>query len=450
MRALQLEIAGWLGYLDRWAVSWQFTFILCIVIATVCIRSNTHFSNSKQSFAILFGPVALLGPGLLLGLINIPSRIIFQVGLFWALISFVNWLESRLKIHNPKNQAASWLGLIVRPAILMGAIIYFVDRLSSLSTVGLITIGSFLNTDLVIEGVFLFAVGLYLILVTSRVLAALAVYLMQFILKTSDRNRKILEPLFQYLIVAVGFISLALSAGVRGNTFLVISGSIGVGLGLGLKDTIANLFTGIWLLLEGLIKPGEILMVEKEPCRVKSMGLRATVLRRNRDEAELLIPNQILFATQAESFTAGENYRRESVVVGAAYHHDPQQVIALLEQVAQSHKRVLTKPAAKAFAIDFADSSITYKLKFSVRNPLEALDVGSELRQRIWSAFEENDITIPFPQRQVYPMQWPPKDENDFQLTGSRGVMPQREQPEATGRREKSSGQDESQRQQRQ
>ena len=163
-----------------------------------------------------------------------------------------------------------------------------------------------------------------------------------------------------------------------------------------------------------------------------------------------MIPNQVLFASQAESFTAGENYRRESVVVGAAYHHDPQQVIALLEQIAQSHKRVLSKPAAQAFAIDFADSSITYKLKFSVRNPLEALDVGSELRQRIWSAFEKNDITIPFPQRQVYPMQWPPKAENDFQLTGSRGVMPQREQPEATGRREKSSGQDESQRQQRQ
>ena len=449
MRALQLEIAGWLGYLDRWAVSWQITFILCIVIATVYIRHNAHISNNKQSFAILFGPIALLGPGLLLRLVNVPSGIIFQVGLFWALISFVNWLESRLKIHNPKNQAVTWLGLIVRPAILIGAIIYFVDRLSSLSTVGLITIGSFFNTDLVIEGVFLFAVGLYLILVTSRVLAALVAYLMQFILKTSDQNRKILEPLFQYLIVAIGFVSLALSAGIRGNTFLVISGSIGVGLGLGLKDTIGNLFTGIWLLLEGLIKPGEILMIDKEPCRVKSLGLRATVLRRQRDEAELLIPNQVLFASQAESFTAGENYRRESVVVGAAYHHAPQQVIALLEEIAQSHKRVLSKPAAQAFAIDFADSSITYKLKFSVRNPLEALTVGSELRQQIWSAFEEKNITIPFPQRQVYPMQWPPKDENSLQLTGGRSVVAEREQPEATGGREKASGQDESQSQQR-
>ena len=82
----------------------------------------------------------------------------------------------------------------------------------------------------------------------------------------------------------------------------------------------------------------------------------------------------------------------------------------MLEEIAKSHKRVLIKPGPEAFTIDFADSSITYKPKFSVRNPYEALKVGSELRQQIWTAFENNDITIPFPQRQVYPMEWPPKD----------------------------------------
>ena len=82
----------------------------------------------------------------------------------------------------------------------------------------------------------------------------------------------------------------------------------------------------------------------------------------------------------------------------------------MLEQIAQDDRSVLVKPPAQAFTIDFADSSITYILKFSVRNPLDALTVSSELRQQIWTAFEENDITIPFPQRQVYPMEWPPKD----------------------------------------
>ena len=444
MNALQTEFTGWLGYLDRWSVSWQVAFIVCVVITTAFTRRYAHISNNNKILAILFGPLALLGPGMLLGLVQIPSGIIIQVGWYWALLSLINWIESRLKIRNPKNQLAFWLGRIVRPAIIIFAIIYFIERLSSLATISIISIGNFFNTDFVVGGAFLLIVGFYLILVTSRTLAAFTSYLMQFILKTSDQSRQILEPLFRYFIVAIGFLALALIVGIDGNAFLVISGSIGIGLGFSLKDTLANLFTGIWLLLEGAIKPGEILMVEKEPCRVISLGLRVTTLRRQRDDAELLIPNQVLFATQAESFTAGENYRRVSVVVGAAYHHDPQQVISLLEQIAQSHKRVLSKPAAQAFAIDFADSSITYKLKFSVRNPLEALNVGSELRQQIWSAFEQNNITIPFPQRQVYPMEWPPKDENNLQLTGGRSVMTEREQPEATGGREKSSGQDES------
>ena len=416
MEALQVQILGWLGYLDRWAVSWQIAFILCVAIATVFIRRMTQFSENTSSPVILLGPLTLLGPGLLLRLVQIPSGIILQIGLCWALLSVINWMESRLKFKNRKNQLAFWLGRIIRPAILTMAIIYFIERLSSISAISLISVGTFLNTNLVIGNIFQLAVGFYLLLATSQTLATIAAYLMQFVLKTNDQNRNVLQPLFRYLIVTIGLILLALWAGFDSSAFLVIYGTIGIGLGFGLKEPFLNLVTGIWLLLEGDIKPGEILMIENDACRVKSLGLRATILRRVRDEAELFIPNQILFSSQAESFKAGSNDRRESIMVGAAYHHDPQRIIALLEQIAQSHKRVLSKPMPQAFTVDFADSSINYKLKFSVRNPLEALTVGSELRQQIWTAFEENNITIPFPQRQVYPMEWPPKDEKTLRL----------------------------------
>ena len=415
MEALRNEILGWLGYLDRWSVSWQISYIICIAIAILFTRRFTQLFNNKQTLSILLGPLILLGTGLLLWLAKIPSLITLQVGLFWALISIINWIESRLKINNPKNQLISWLSKIVRPAILIWAITYFIERLSSLSTISLITLGSFSNTDFAIGNTFSLAVGLYLVLVMSQLLATISSYLIQFILKFNERTRKLIQPLFRYLIIATGLITLALLAGFDRSTFLVIFGALGFGLGFGIQEPIADFVTGIWLALEGKIKPGEILMIDHDPCRVKHVGLRATFLRRHRDDAELLIPNKTLFQTQAESFTAGENDRRETIVVGAAYHHDPQRIIDLLEDIAQSHKRVLSQPRPKAFTVDFADSSITYKLRFSVRNPLEALNVGSELRQQIWTAFEENDITIPFPQRQVYPMEWPPKNKTSLQ-----------------------------------
>ena len=415
MEALRNEIFGWLGYLDRWSVSWQISYIICIAIAILFTRRFTQLFNNNQTLAILLGPLILVGTGLLLWFPKIPSLITLQVGLFWALISIVNWIESRLKINNPKNQLISWLSKIVRPAILIWAILYFTERLSSLSAISIISLGSFSNTDFEIGNIFTIAVGLYLVLATSQLLATITSYLTQFILRFNERTRKLIQPLFRYLIIATGLITLALLAGFDRSTFLVIFGALGFGLGFGIQEPIADFVTGIWLALEGKIKPGEILMIDHEPCRVKHVGLRATFLRRHRDDAELLIPNKTLFQTQAESFTAGENDRRETIVVGAAYHHDPQRIIDLLEDIAQSHKRVLSQPCPQAFTVDFADSSITYKLRFSVRNPLEALNVGSELRQQIWTAFEENDITIPFPQRQVYPMEWPPKNKTSLQ-----------------------------------
>ena len=78
-------------------------------------------------------------------------------------------------------------------------------------------------------------------------------------------------------------------------------------------------------------------------------------------------------------------------------------MIAVLEEVARQHEKVLQYPPPAAFTVDFSDSSINYKLLFWVRNPLEAFALGSDLRQAIWTAFDENGIGIPFPQRQVYP-----------------------------------------------
>ena len=99
--------------------------------------------------------------------------------------------------------------------------------------------------------------------------------------------------------------------------------------------------------------------------------------------------------------SAGCSSWRQPVVVEAAYHHEPSQVIAALEEVARQHQKVLQYPPPQAFTVDFADSSINYKLLFCVRNPLEAFSVGSDLRQAIWMAFDKKGIGIPFPQRQT-------------------------------------------------
>ena len=255
-----------------------------------------------------------------------------------------------------------------------------------------------------------------------------------------EQNRKGLELLFRYSVIGVGLLAVAYYVGIDGNAFIAIAGGLSVGIGFGIKEIISNFISSIWLLFEGSVRPGEILMINGDPCTVRKLGLRATQLRRGRDGAELLIPNQTFFTEEATSFTATETSRRDSVEVGAAYHHNPEQVVSVLEALAVEHHQVLDYPPPQAFVTDFADSSVNYKLLFWVRNPLLAFSVGSDLRRAIWTRFEHEGITIPFPQRQVYPMQWPPEQETSLQLTGRGGVMPQSELPEAPGHSEETSG----------
>jgi small-conductance mechanosensitive channel len=238
-------------------------------------------------------------------------------------------------------------------------------------------------------------------------------------------------------VIIIGVIAVAYYIGIDGTAFIAIAGGLSVGIGFGIKEIVSNFISGIWLLFEGSVRPGEILMINGDPCTVRNLRLRATQLKRGRDGAELLIPNQTFFTTEATSFTATETSRRDSVVVGAAYDHDPDIIVELLKTIAKEHKKVLEYPPINAFVIDFADSSINYKLCFWVANPLDSFEVGSDLRRTIWKQFEKKGITIPFPQRQVYPMEWPPSLQQSHHSAGGGGVMPQGIQPELTGNDEK-------------
>ena len=155
-------------------------------------------------------------------------------------------------------------------------------------------------------------------------------------------------------------------------------------------------------------------MIDGDPCTVRKLGLRVTQLRRGRDGAELLIPNQNFFTQEAASYTATETSRRDSVVVGAAYQHNPDEIIDMLLEIAAEHSKIKKYPPAAAFVTEFAESSINYKMSFWVADPLDAFNVGSDLRRAIWKRFEKEKIAIPFPQRQIYPMEWPPKTQQSL------------------------------------
>ena len=242
-------------------------------------------------------------------------------------------------------------------------------------------------------------------------------WLVQRGLATSDGSRKAMELMLRYTVVGLGLIGVAVHLGINSTALIAVAGGLSVGLGFGIKEVFSNFVSGIWLLFEGSVRPGEVLMLDGDPCEVRSLGLRATLLWRDRDNAELLIPNQTFFTEAATTYTASDRMRRSQVSIRAAYHNNPAEVIALLEATALEVANVLPQPAPKALLLNYGDSAINYALRFWIANPMDNVGICSEVNQAIWQAFRDNSIEIPFPQHVEYSMQWPPEQHQPNKFT---------------------------------
>jgi small-conductance mechanosensitive channel len=224
----------------------------------------------------------------------------------------------------------------------------------------------------------------------------------------SDGSRRAVAVILRYITVGAGLLWVANRLGFNATAILAIAGGLSVGLGFGIKEVFSNFVSGMWLLLEGSVRPGDVLFIDGDPCEVRSLGLRAAVLWRSRDNAELVIPNQTFFTATTTTYTGSDRLRRTQVLVGAAYRHDPASVVALLEATARKVPGVMADPAPCGLVLSYGDSAIQYALRFWIPNPMNNISTCSAVNTAVWKAFRDEGIEIPFPQRVQYSMPAPP------------------------------------------
>ena len=428
------EATTWLGYLQRGSVLIQMGLFVAAISSESRVKRKLS-SPLIASLTHLIVPASLFISASVLTLAGITAGFLQYLALLWMLWRCVEPTKQLIFGRFPKVPVEEIDKSFFRPILLVFTILTFFQMLGSRESLSLISLGDVFGVTLTIGKLFTALVIVYLVITLASRPAAFAAWLGGGFFGIKPQGRKALEVILRYSVIGIGVMGVAYYIGINGTALVAVAGGLSVGIGFGIKEIISNFISSLWLLFEGSVRPGEILMINGDPCTVRKLGLRATQLRRGRDGAELLIPNQNFFTQEAESYTAEETSRRDVVVVGAAYHHEPSQVIAVLEEVARQHEKVLQYPPPAAFTVDFADSSINYKLLFWVRNPLEAFGVGSDLRQAIWTAFDKNGIGIPFPQRQVYPMEWPPSKDQTLRLGGSKPLQAEEanEEPPSTG-----------------
>ena len=206
----------------------------------------------------------------------------------------------------------------------------------------------------------------------------------------------------QVLLYGSAFFIGIRAVGVDLTGLAVLSGAIGVGLGFGLQKVVSNLVSGIIILLDKSIKPGDVISLGETFGWINSLGARYVSVV-TRDGKEYLIPNEDLITGQVVNWSHSSDYVRLDIFFGTAYSDDPHKVRALAVEAAQSVKRVLGDPRAPVcHVVGFGDSSVDYILRFWIMDPTGGLtNVRGAVFLALWDTFKEHGISIPFPQREV-------------------------------------------------
>lgn len=207
--------------------------------------------------------------------------------------------------------------------------------------------------------------------------------------------------LLRYVILILG-----LSAGLHGiginlSTLFAAGALFAVAIGFAMQNVVANFVSGVILLAERAIKPGDIIEADGQMVRVTGMGIRATVVR-TLDDEDLVLPNSNLVQATVKNFTLKDRLYRLRVIVGVAYDSDLKQVRRVLETCARNLDWRSQNKDPVVLLTDFGASSVDYEISVWIDDPWKNRQRRSELREAIWWGFKESSITIAFPQLDVH------------------------------------------------
>ncbi|WP_299525325.1 mechanosensitive ion channel domain-containing protein [uncultured Lutibacter sp.] len=189
--------------------------------------------------------------------------------------------------------------------------------------------------------------------------------------------------------------------GVNVTAIFAASAALLVGIGLALQTLIQDIISGVFMIVDKSLHIGDVIEVEGRMGKVEEINLRTTRII-TIDNRVLIVPNHLFLTNSLYNYTSNSEITRENVEVGVAYGSDLQLVKKILHQAVASHKDVLELPKPVVLFMDFGDSSLNFKVAFSVKDSFNARFPKSDIRFEIDRLFRENNIQIPFPQRDLH------------------------------------------------
>ncbi|PHS27260.1 MAG: mechanosensitive ion channel protein MscS [Robiginitomaculum sp.] len=251
---------------------------------------------------------------------------------------------------------------------------------------------------LMLDGIILASILLWLASWLSRVLRQR----INTLPSLTPSIRLLLSKAVQVTLLTVAVLITMTRMGFDLSSLAIIGGALSFGIGFGLQRIFANFISGIILLMDRSIKPGDVIEVDDTYGRISSLGLRYTSVV-TRDRKEHLIPNESFVTGKVVNWSFSTPEVRVKRPVGIAYGADVHKAIALAIACMDEVPRVLRSPKPACLLKNFGDSSVDLELRFWIRDAENGVsNISSEVLLKIWDSFKKNGIDFPYPQRDVH------------------------------------------------
>ena len=413
MNNLLYLLGGWFGVFTRGSVLIQLVVLAAVLLLyrSSLLRLRLPRSSWKR-LAMLAVPIVVLhlvallldGYGQPEGLVALAVNLL----LIWAGITALRLLLRRFQ---PVQEVEGYWRRAVVPFFLVLSLVAFMDSIEGLHMISAISLLQMFGQTFTVGSLVMLVLLPYFLVVLSELPVFLAGEALARLAGMQPGNRKAFELLLRYSLIGIGLLWLANQIGLNSTAVAAIAGGLSVGLGFGVKEVFSNFISGLWLLFEGSVRPGDILVYEGDPCEVRSLGLRAATLWRDGDNAELLVPNQNFFTATTITYSGSDSLRRSNVIFSAHYRHEPELVVQLILESVAKVPRALKTPPPIARICNYAESSIDYMVLYWIDAPMDNGSIAGEVRRAVWHTFHEQGIEFPYPQRVVHPAQSMPGDQ---------------------------------------
>ena len=239
------------------------------------------------------------------------------------------------------------------------------------------------------------------IFITSIVLKVIYRILTRKVPEHDKGKFQVVFGYFKWLVYVIIFLVTLDSVGVNVTAIFAASAALLIGIGLALQTFFQDIISGVFILIDQSVQVGDIIELDGKVGRIEEIKLRTTRAV-TIDNKVLIIPNHLYLTNILYNWTQNGSVTRENVEVGVAYGSDIRLVEKILINVANNHESILDDPKPLVLFTNFGDSSLNFKLVFTLNDSFISVIPKSDLRFAIDKAFKENNISIPFPQRDIH------------------------------------------------